>query len=429
MNPIFPLSLIKKHSLIWAISLGWVLCLFQIGFTWLFAPKNPVPANQYFRMHVLDNWDVKPGNSALETGYKRFNNWDSLRFFEIAQNGFHIPKHNILESDIHQYRANVTTPPAYPLAVHWIQRIFRLPGEIALLVTAQLACWIFWIYFILILIESRVPSSGILLSAFTVAVHPASFYLVVGYTESLFMASFMGLIYWTNRWAKSRHSTTFWFLAASHGFIGAATRFAGFPIAVYPIAQAIIKGRNKLLSGALLSLFVIFGLISFFIYSYFKFGKWDLYFSLTQLGWGLSSKSGYWAIFNPMSYIPLYFFEDTMASINRTAVPWSLGLIILSWSLDRQKTNRMGLYCSAFALLYAAMIGKAGSNMDGMIRYTLPAFVPIILCITQVLNTDPSYIQTVLKSKVRWILLAGYLLAIATQGWMAWRFLHGRWVS
>src|SRR5690242_6165087 len=103
-----------------ALLMGGLLCLLQIGFTWIFAPKEPVPATRYFRMFVVKDWDISPGRTALETGYKRFNNWDSLRFFEIAQNGLHIPAGTLDNSDVHEYRANITTPPAYPLAVNFV---------------------------------------------------------------------------------------------------------------------------------------------------------------------------------------------------------------------------------------------------------------------------------------------------------------------
>jgi hypothetical protein len=292
-------------------------------------------------------------------------------------------------------------------------------------------------------LESQVPTQGILASALTVAIHPGAFYLVVGYSESLFLAMYLGLIYWTQRWLKSDRplsaptSSSAWTLAAIHGFIGAATRFAGFPIATFPIFQslrhALQNNRARLfpvlLPALVLSGVVFLGLISFFIYCHFAFGKWNLYFILGQIGWGLSSQGSYWVLFNPLAYIPRYFFEDTMVSVNRTAVPWTMGLWITALCLDQQKMKRLGFYASAFALLYSAMIGKANADMDGMIRYSLPAFVPIILCLTQILKERPELLGSVFKSQFRWIVYAGYLLAISSQGWIAWRYLHGRWVS
>ena len=411
---------------------GFLLCLLQVSFTWIFAPKEILPAHQFMRVVILKEWDTSPGNSILTRGLLRFNNWDSLRFFEIARNGYHLPDRPLVLEDIHSYRTNVTTPPAYPFAVRLIQNIFKIPGEVALLVTAQLACWLFWIYFLMILVESGLSMKELLASALTVAAHPAAFYLVVGYTESLFMASFLGLIYWTDRWMK-KPTLMSWIIAACHGFIGTATRIAGFPIAIYPIfknwgdAANWTTFRRRLFSTGLLSIFASLGLISFFLFCYLEFGHWNLYFSISKM---VAQEANYFAIFDPRSYIPRYFFEDTMLSINRTAVPWTLGLMVVNWRLDLNWRKRWGLYGTAFALFFMTMAGKANSGMDGMIRYTLPIFVVEILNLAQVLHERSKLGVSQKKSfKFQVFLGAAYLLSVAVQGWIAWRFLHGRWVS
>jgi hypothetical protein len=436
----------EKHSWAWAFRVGFVLCLIQVFFTWIFAPKQPVPAQTYFRMVLLEGWDTTPGSNPIVTGYKRFNNWDSLRFFEIAQNGYHLPDRPLIEDDIHHYRANVTTPPAFPISVRIIQNLLNIRGEIALLVTGQLYSFVFWVYFLLFLAELNIPRKWILLGAISVAAHPSAFYMVLGYTESLFLASMMGLIYWTERWMRERKSggsaypPILAILAAAHGFLASATRIAGFPVIIYPVMRVLGEGVaqykanrqsfKKLafsLSGVGFGSLVItgiasFGLFSFFWFCYSKFGEWNLYFRISRM---VGQEAKYFIIFDPRAYIPRFFFEDTMWSFNRSAVPLTLILGISALRLDVNWRKKFALYSTALILFYFAMTGKALSGMDGMTRYTLPVFVILILCWTQILAEKKFKLS---KMQAAFI-ASGYLLSIAIQGWMAWRFLHGRWVS
>ena len=312
-----PLFKKRTNSLLWTVGVGLCLCLGQVTFTWIFSPKDLAPANKYYLMVQVEGWNGEPGSSPLTTGYLRFNNWDSLRFFEIAKNGYHMPPRPVIEDDIHHYRANITTPPAYPLAVRCITWLLGVPVEVALLISAQLACWGFWIYFLLLLTDFGLTRKQTLWSAWVVAVHPAAFYLVVGYTESLLMMSLLGLIYWTHRYLKfDGNRREYWLLAGVHGFVGTATRLAGFPLALFPALHAFSTRRKKWFSGLALSALSMFGLISFFIFCQIKFGRWDLYFKLSGM---LGQTAQVFAFLDWKSYIPHYFFEHSMISLNRTA--------------------------------------------------------------------------------------------------------------
>src|SRR4051812_10349526 len=131
----------------WAAGVGLVFCLSQIGLSWIFAPKELRSSHLFYKMIVVEDWDPSPAANPLSAGYLRFNNWDSMRFFEIARNGYHIPSRPLVEDDLHHYQANVTTPPTYPFAVRAVQKILGVRFELALLLASQLACWIFWFYF------------------------------------------------------------------------------------------------------------------------------------------------------------------------------------------------------------------------------------------------------------------------------------------
>jgi hypothetical protein len=430
----------RKRNWLWAAFTGLCLCLAQVSYCLIFSPKDPVSAEKYFQMIPLEEWNNAPGENSLSTGYLRFNNWDSVRFFEIAQHGYHLPSRPLIEDDIHHYRANTTTPPGYPFFVRIIQDLLRINGQVALLVTAQLACVLGWTYFLLILLDFGLARKRALLGAITVAVYPSSFYMVVGYTESLLIASMLGFVYWTHRWLQKSGAQN-WFLALAHGFLGTATRVAGFPLVAYPVAQLAgeVFGRRfapraknrlsrpsdlKIGLALLLSGLSTFGLISFFVYCGVALGRWNAYFAVSKLQ---AQVPNYLAIFKLGSYLPRFFFETTVASINRCGVPCIVFLLGLSLYLDSQNHKRWGLYGSSVGLLYLAMAGRGDSNMDGMIRYTLPIFALMILVLFQVMHERK--LADNVGFKLKCLLAFGYLLAFTTQGWLAYRFLHGKWVS
>ena len=66
--------------------------------------------------------------------------------------------------------------------------------------------------------------------------HPAAFFLIAGYSESLFMMGLLGFMYWSS--AEGRAAKI---LAALHGFVMSATRIVGIPCAAFPVVRAVFK--------------------------------------------------------------------------------------------------------------------------------------------------------------------------------------------
>ncbi|MEO5970748.1 MAG: hypothetical protein ABIQ95_12550 [Bdellovibrionia bacterium] len=452
--------------------LGLSLCLFQIAFTWLFAPKDPRPLTQYYQMEVAPDWDIQSSPNPFLNGYQRFNNWDSLRFFEIAQNGYHLPADGkpIENSDIHQYRANITNLPTYPLLTRYIQETFHLPAQYALLVAAQLACFIFWFYFSLFFLDRNFTKKEALVAAITFGFAPGAFYLVCGYSESTLLAAAMGLIYWTDRFMsqlRKRSEATqnlkindnqhhrqlptplknktiveaiSWIAIAAHGFLATFSRLPAIPLAIYPFLKNVFIPTSRpanimlrtnptfYLNGIILSLLSSSGLIAFFFFCQYKFGSWDIYFHLSKL---VGQQPDYWAIFKPSSYIPKFFFEDTQLSMNRAMVPWLVAIAGIALRLDLQKARRLPLYIIAAGLFYITVAGKSGGGMDGMIRYALPIYLPLVLCLATVIKECDTArtLPKMISKKNTWWIAVFYLFSLSCQAWCAYRYLHGKWVS
>ena len=117
-----------------------------------------------------------------------------------------------------------------------VEKIYRqgIATENALLITAQLAAWGFWTYFFLFCNRWNLRPAWKLFGALSIAAHPAAFFLVAAYSESLFLMALLGFLYWTGEdsW-RAR------VLAAVHGIIMSATRIVGLPCALIPLIRRI----------------------------------------------------------------------------------------------------------------------------------------------------------------------------------------------
>ena len=119
--------------------------------------------------------------------------------------------------------------------------------------------------------------------ALLIAAHPAAFYLVSAYSESLFLMTLLGFIYWSDQ--EGRFAKV---LAGLHGIVMTATRIVGVPCAAYPLIRAVfVKGRpvmgnsrrwiSKYGPAAVSTLIAVLGAIFFFIYCQVRWGRWDIY--------------------------------------------------------------------------------------------------------------------------------------------------------
>src|SRR5437868_1099397 len=140
---------------------------------------------------------------ALSVRYAALVQHDSYWFMNIIDRGYQtiVPPidHKIMEV------SNVAFFPAYPLIAGFFHYALKLDGNTALLITAQLAAWGFWSYFFLFCERWKVSPSLQICGALLIAAHPAAFFLVAAYSESLFLMALAGFIYWSTadgRYAK-----------------------------------------------------------------------------------------------------------------------------------------------------------------------------------------------------------------------------------
>src|SRR5881275_509032 len=158
---------------------------------------------------------------------------DGYWFANIVDRGYQtiVPpiNHKVMEV------SNVAFFPAYPALASLIRSVFRVETETALLITAQLAAWGFWTYFFLFCERWKLSSTLRFFGALTIAAHPAAFFLIAGYSESLFLMALLGFIYWSS--AEGRAAKVW---APLHGIVMSATRIVGIVCAAFPVIRSIV---------------------------------------------------------------------------------------------------------------------------------------------------------------------------------------------
>src|SRR6266487_4469647 len=229
---------------------------------------------------------------------------DSYWFMNIIDRGYQtiVPPidHKVMEV------SNVAFLPAYPAIAALFRYGLDIDSNTALLITAQLAAWGFWSYFFLFCKRWNVPLPAQICGALLIAAHPAAFFLVAGYSESLFLMALLGFIYWST--AEGR-SAKIW--AAAHGIVMSATRIVGIVCAAFPMVRSLfLKGWKGLREprawfrqyapAIRLSAVATLGALFFFIYCQVCWGNWNMYMLTQAAGWGIIPD--YLAVFKPSSY-------------------------------------------------------------------------------------------------------------------------------
>ena len=248
----------------------------------------PAVALTLLQIFLISFWSQEDDYASI---FKGLTQWDSHWYLGIVRRGYQFVGFDKIAYE----QSNVAFFPGYPLAVAAISRLLGVDPELGLYLTAQLFCWLMWIYFFLFCRRWQIPPLGQVLASLIILV--SSFYLVVGYSESLFLASLLGFFYW------SMDLNAPWpaFLAGIHGLVMSATRIVGLPVALVPL----LRLSHPWFWTASAVVLALLGGLGFFLYCQLRFGRWDLYLEM-QRYFGPSSFD-YLAIIRPRTYAPPLF--------------------------------------------------------------------------------------------------------------------------
>ena len=336
--------------------------------------------------------------------------------------------------------SNVAFFPAYPAIAAVLRYGLHFDTDRALLITAQMAAWGFWSYFFLFGERWNLPFSWQFLGTLAILSHPAAFFLVAGYSESLFLMALIGFLYWSA--AETRRARV---LAAIHGIVMSATRIVGLPCALAPLikkiweldAASLRDVRNWLPNygrAILLSATAMLGGLGFFVYCQFRWGHWDIYMLTQQFGWDI--RPDYLAIFKPSSYHWLLPDLANPTEMSQMATTLGglvvLGMFAAEFFFPRQRpTNRsvrIVFYFVAFVLYFLSVSGVACVNMESMLRYEFCLHPLIVLALLHYLHNLPFRSWLGRATAVTAIALIG-AAGLGLESWYIWNFTRGNWVA
>jgi hypothetical protein len=374
----------------------------------------------------------------LSSRYDTLIQHDSYWFANIVDRGYDstVPpvSHKMMEV------SNVAFFPAYPAIAALLHYGLKLSIYNALLVTAQAAAWGFWSYFFLFCERWNISPLLQFFGALAVLAHPTAFFLVAGYSESLFMMGLFGFMFWST--AEGRAAKA---LAVLHGSLMSATRIVGIPSAAYPVVQALFRnGCTGLVdvrswfrrygTSILVMVGATLGAGLFFFYCLLRWGRWDMYMLTQQSGWAIVPD--YLAVFKPASYrwlIPALKNPTEASQMTMTLGGALLLAAVLGELLPviRRRfggATRAGFYFCAAVIYYISVSGVASVDMESMLRYEFCVHALIVLAILHFLHQLPTPRLWVRASGMAAIALLS-AAGLSVQGWYVWNFTRGNWVA
>jgi hypothetical protein len=363
---------------------------------------------------------------------------DSYWFANIIDRGYQttVPpiSHKMMEV------SNVAFFPAYPAIAAILHYGLRLSIPDALLITAQAAAWGFWSYFFLYCQRWNISPLLQFFGALAIIAHPTAFFLVAGYSESLFMMGLFGFMYWST--AEGRAAKA---LAVLHGFLMSATRIVGIPCAAFPVVWAVFRNgwqglgeprswARRYFPAMAMMVGATLGAGAFFVYCLVRWGRWDLYMLTQQSGWGIVPD--YLAVFKPSSYRWLIPHANNPTEASQMTMTLG-GVVLLMVMLcevvpivrrNFAWTTRVGFYFCAAVIYYISVSGVASVEMESMLRYQFCVHALIVLAILHFLHQLPA---PPLLARVFGMAAIALLSAagLSVQGWYVWNFTRGNWVA
>jgi hypothetical protein len=328
-------------------------------------------------------------------------------------------------------RANVAFFPGLPITARILHFATGADATVLLLLISQVAAVGFWALYLLLLQDLGVGSSQRAFWIFALLAHPASFILVSGFSESLFMAGLLGFLrYGVLKLGESGEKGV-WLIGALCGFVMTATRILGLPVTAIPLLASRAPRRTTALAIA-----ASLGALLFFFYCQVKFGAYDLYMQTQRIGWdarprlaGLIDWNLWWF------YYPWDVRSMTLSILLLALV---LAFEVLALALRRGSEHRrfrLLAWLAAFAMWAMVVVGFNYSGFWSLTRYTLCWIALLFLCLASLVRDLPPSVAGRLRRVPPWIRVVGATAAVLLGLWVIGRFqvhhiyehTRGRW--
>lgn len=326
------------------------------------------------------------GHDSFARAYSSFGVWDGQWYEQIASFGY---VSTIPPVKWRREIANVAFFPGFPIWTWIVSKVTSLSPSVAMVAAAQLMASVFWVVFFALMRRWTPSRLALAFATFLVFVHPAAFYLQVGYSESLFLAALLGFLYLTTQ------KSFFWPAAASAGIIVTSTRIVGAPLVLLSaMAPALdlfaVESRSEakraFVKSTVVSALSLTGVLAFFVYCWFQWGRWDLYMWTQEVGWNL--RPNYlailewktWANWSLQNWWPLKVQPNQLSqlftSLYLVILTATAALEGLAWIKGAKGLrDRLPFYASAVVMMFISVSGLASVSFTSMVRYTFPVHV------------------------------------------------------
>lgn len=309
------------------IYLLWLTALFFI----LFLGHSSFPHTQNASLDFLEN----------------FTNWDGKYYLSIAKFGY-------IEDSHYAFF------PLYPLTINLLSKFtgdFNLSAILISLIATFLAINVFY-KLIRIDFDKQIAEKGV----YALLVFPTSFYLLMGYSEGLFLFLSLSTVYFFRKGN--------FFMATIFGLLSSVTRIFGLVLIMSIFLQIFVNGRFTKKNWMIL--LSPLGFVAYCIYLYINKGD-PFYFMSVQSEWSRQLSlpwAGFWVaiygIFQPDFLVKYYY-----VLLNLIFGIFGLGLAIRSF--------RFLPPVYSFYAFFSVLLPLLTSNLSSMPRFLLPIFPIFIL--------------------------------------------------
>ncbi|RLG35246.1 hypothetical protein DRN97_00335 [Methanosarcinales archaeon] len=325
-----------------------------------------------------------------------WNRWDAPHYIDIAKNGY---------TAIGEGSYFIVFMPLYPLLIR-VLAFFIKNYEVSALLISNFAS-LFAGFYLYRLAKIDYPHSTALKSVFYFSIFPTSYFLIAGYTESLFLFLTIACFYYARRGN--------WITAGVMGMFGAATRITGLiliPALIYEFFSQKSKSQpeRKNVKDALFLCMIGFGFISYLVLNYVVFGDAFAFIEVQREHWfkhlappweGLSG--ALWSI----------FWRDPAGKMLVGGAELVFGLFGLVCIIYAVVTKLRPSYTIYMLLTWLAVAST--SYWLSMPRYTLSLFpIFILLAIIGDKRAELHYVMT-----IAFLLFFSFFLVLFTQGYWA----------
>jgi Gpi18-like mannosyltransferase len=339
-------------------TLVWVLLLSLIG------GRTPSEPEVLCRRSAL-----LEGNLDLGVGLGTWLRWDTICYLIIAEAGYANPGLTVW-------------PPLYPLLIRLFSFVFT-PPVLAALVISSLATWVaFFLLYLLVTHSHNETTAKNTLFLYTV--YPFAFFLVAGYTESLFLALVIGCFLL----ARKKD----WLWAGVLAGLATLTRNQGILLSAVLLWEGMLQYREgqslhrkdifKILFASSLPV-LTFGAFALYIYKGLNAGwPWD---TLSAI-WGQYSGFPWEGVIGNMRQLLTLPRSQDLYWLPTTVLDLILAILIPIVLIIHRRAIRSTYLIFAWLLVFIALVKLGPENtLVSFSRYIIAAF-PFFVAITPVMS-------------------------------------------